>query len=74
MSDVIGVFPSFLRDQIAALHRQETQARLGAQALLRIYFAGAGHDLDALAQVEPIDLTTGAYRYRVIPASSAPGD
>lgn len=64
MPEVRGTLPGFLRQQLLGLHRQETQAREASRALLRVYLAGAGHDLEALEPLAPVDLDTGAYAYR----------
>lgn len=67
-----GTLPEFLRAQLADLHRQETRAREAKWALLRVYLAGGGHDLDAL-DADVIDLDTGAYAFRPTEAQREPG-
>ena len=60
-----GRLPDFLREQLLVLHKQEMQANQAKIALLRVYFAGAGYDLEALEPIGgPLDLDTGEYAYR----------
>ena len=61
---LVGTFPGFIVEQLAALHKQEQAVIQTKMALLRVFFAGKGHDFTQMEQVSPISLETGAYAYR----------